>query len=75
VVQDLLFLGFREIIAREDLFSGVVPSFAVRQIGGIKNLIFAEKSDFVNQHLVIGFAGEKDSARANVILDGFFAEF
>src|SRR4029077_18905709 len=39
VVQDPLFLGFREIIAREDLFCGVVPSFAVRQIGGIKNLI------------------------------------
>jgi hypothetical protein len=49
-------------VARQNLFRRVVPAFAVGKIRGVKNLIFTEKIDFLNQHFVVGFAGKKDSS-------------
>ena len=74
VIENLALLRFGEIRTSKNFFCGVVPPFAVRQIGGIKHLIFAEESDLVHQHLVVGFAGEKDSASSERNLGWLFAE-
>ena len=70
VIENLLLLRFGDVLSLQQILRSIFSRLAVGIVGRVKELVLAEKSDFLFHQRILHLAAHEDPARLEIIPDG-----